>query len=291
MLRLLAVLAVVLPCAALADAGLAIICTDAAAEGTTISARACATQKYDHPQSADLVRYDSAAVVGGIADWSRTTFVWRRWEQLSAGDLYEVCTTDIVPGSPNSPSSGCADWRFAAKGGTPGSPTVQVGDQTLTWNHPTTNTDGSPLALSDIANTAILRAAGCTTAEVLAGVMTLVPAPANSVTLQGVPEGTWCYGARTAAVNGNMSALSNIATATVDVPDPEPEPEPEPQPAAAFTSTRIESADWTCRDSSGAVLSSHQRQDKAMEACANRALAEPGAVFEIRPSGYRIVAQ
>lgn len=57
-----------------------------------------------------------------------------------------------------------------------------------------------------------------------------------------------------------------------------------------LSSTRVEAAEWTCRDQSGAVLSSHTRQDKAQEACSNRALATPGAVFEMRPSGYRIAA-
>jgi hypothetical protein len=56
------------------------------------------------------------------------------------------------------------------------------------------------------------------------------------------------------------------------------------------TSTRIESAEWTCLDYSGAVLSSRTRADKAQEACSNRALAAPGQVFEMRPSGYRITA-
>jgi hypothetical protein len=45
------------------------------------------------------------------------------------------------------------------------------------------------------------------------------------------------------------------------------------------TSTRIESAEWTCRDSSGAVLSSHTLADKAQEACSNLALPAPGHAF------------
>lgn len=61
--------------------------------------------------------------------------------------------------------------------------------------------------------------------------------------------------------------------------------------AAQITSTRIESASWTCRDTEGRVLSSHERQDKAMEACTNRALKSPGTKYEVRPSGFWIVAQ
>lgn len=56
------------------------------------------------------------------------------------------------------------------------------------------------------------------------------------------------------------------------------------------TSTRIESAEWTCRDSAGAVLSPPPRDDQAPEACSSLALAAPGQVFEMRPSGDRIAA-
>ncbi|MGQ0836340.1 MAG: hypothetical protein ACT4O5_15750 [Gammaproteobacteria bacterium] len=59
---------------------------------------------------------------------------------------------------------------------------------------------------------------------------------------------------------------------------------------AQVTSTRIDSASWTCRDTAGAILTSHERQDKAQEECTNRALKSPGTAFEIRPSGFRIVA-
>jgi hypothetical protein len=54
------------------------------------------------------------------------------------------------------------------------------------------------------------------------------------------------------------------------------------------TSTWVEAAEWTCRDASGAVFSSHTRADEAREACSNRALAAPGQVFDMRPSDYRI---
>lgn len=56
------------------------------------------------------------------------------------------------------------------------------------------------------------------------------------------------------------------------------------------TSTRIESAEWTCRDSSGAVLSIHTRADKLQEACNDHALGAPGQAFEMRPSGDGITA-
>jgi len=51
------------------------------------------------------------------------------------------------------------------------------------------------------------------------------------------------------------------------------------------TSTQVEAAKSTCRDSSGVAFSSHTQAEKAPEACNNRALAAPGQVF---PSGHRI---
>jgi hypothetical protein len=59
------------------------------------------------------------------------------------------------------------------------------------------------------------------------------------------------------------------------------------QPTAA--STLIKSAERTCRDSSGAVLSSRTRADKAQETCNNRTFSAPRQ-FEMRSSGYRITA-
>lgn len=61
-------------------------------------------------------------------------------------------------------------------------------------------------------------------------------------------------------------------------------------PQQTVTSTRVEQAEWVCEDAAGIILSNHTRQDKAMEACSNRALANPGQDFYIRPSAYRIVA-
>jgi hypothetical protein len=57
------------------------------------------------------------------------------------------------------------------------------------------------------------------------------------------------------------------------------------QPTVSWT--RIESAEWTCRDSSGALLSSGTQAHNAHETCGNRALAAPGQVFEMSPIGYR----
>ncbi|MCA6107154.1 hypothetical protein [Bradyrhizobium cenepequi] len=57
-----------------------------------------------------------------------------------------------------------------------------------------------------------------------------------------------------------------------------------------LASTRIESAELTCRNFSSAVRLSDTRADKAPEACPSGALVAPGQVFEMRPNGYRIGA-
>jgi hypothetical protein len=50
----------------------------------------------------------------------------------------------------------------------------------------------------------------------------IIPGPASTAEIQGLPEGQWYFGARTAAVNGRISDLSsNIVGAAVG-PDPEP---------------------------------------------------------------------
>ncbi|MCK1709645.1 MULTISPECIES: hypothetical protein [unclassified Bradyrhizobium] len=54
------------------------------------------------------------------------------------------------------------------------------------------------------------------------------------------------------------------------------------------TSTRIEAAEWTCRGSADAALSSLLRDDQAPEACSDHALVAPGQMFEMRSSGDRI---
>lgn len=81
------------------------------------------------------------------------------------------------------------------------------------------------------------------------------------------------------------SAFSNVAIVFVQPPTPQT------PTGLTVSSTRIESAEWTCRDIAGNILSSHTRQDKAEEACLNRALAALDTPFEVRPSGYRWVAQ
>lgn len=64
-------------------------------------------------------------------------------------------------------------------------------------------------------------------------------------------------------------------------------------PALAYgdsiTSTRNTTYDWACADADFNVLSAHVRQDKAFEACANRALAD-GNTYQVVSGSYRIEA-
>jgi hypothetical protein len=150
----------------------------------------------------------------------------------------------------------------------------------LTWVRPATYTDGSAIPTSTVFTYTLYERSGtldtarCTTNGELAGQTALT-----------VGTHTWLVTARVGA--GPESVKSNPASKTVD-----PLPQvPNPPTNLTVTSTRIDAVEWTCRDATGAVLSGHTRQDKAQEACTNLALASLGTPFEIRPSGYRLVAR
>ena len=61
--------------------------------------------------------------------------------------------------------------------------------------------------------------------------------------------------------------------------------------AQSYESVRESDSDWYCMTDGRVVLSEHTRQDKAQEACANRALAQPGVVFRVTAGEYRVVAE
>lgn len=120
-----------------------------------------------------------------------------------------------------------------------------------------------------------------------------VAAPANTLTVNLIVVQEYClrafhsnsYATAFSPTAAGNSAFSSTAVTTVAPPTPQ-------QPTGiTITSTRIGTADWECLDGAGAVLSQHVRQDKAFESCANRAYAALNTPFEIRPSGYRIVAR
>lgn len=171
--------------------------------------------------------------------------------------------------------------------------------KTITWTNATRNTDSTVIPASgpgSLARTTVEYGSCASRNPDVFGTKIgeiFVAAPANSLTVNLVVVQEYCLRAFhsntyattfTTAAPGN-SSFSNVATTTVAPPTPQ-------QPTnIQITSTRIEPASWTCRDQSGAILSSHERPDKAQEACTNAALASVGTPFEMRASGYRIVAR
>jgi hypothetical protein len=146
----IALLAIAGTLPASAETGLAVICANVSAEGATVGSMTCpnSAQRYDHPQATSLVRVDPQATLGGYANWSRTSFVWKRWDRLVTGELYEVCTTNIPPGTPTEPRGVCVGWTFVAKAGTPVPPPVQQRVE-VTFVPATQNTDCSPIPAWD----------------------------------------------------------------------------------------------------------------------------------------------
>jgi hypothetical protein len=92
----------------------------------------------------------------------------------------------------------------------------QAAVRTVSWTHPTANTDGSALPLAQITRTIVVWGASSTA-------MTnskIVTGTATSTTLDLAP-GTWSIGARTTA-NGNDSAVSQVVTVVIPQPTPNP---------------------------------------------------------------------
>ena len=96
---------------------------------------------------------------------------------------------------------------------------------TVSWTHPTQFTDGSALALNQIASTRVEYGSCAGTAfGTVAGQVT-VPAPATTTTISGFAPGTHCFRAytRTTVAAGNQeSGPSGIATKVIAFPPPNP---------------------------------------------------------------------
>lgn len=92
---------------------------------------------------------------------------------------------------------------------------AQSATVTVSWTHPTTNTDGSNLPVSQITKTTVVygTTASMTNSKVVTGT-------ATSTTLDLAP-GTWYVAAKTTA-NGNDSNLSATVTHVVAQPIPNP---------------------------------------------------------------------
>lgn len=92
----------------------------------------------------------------------------------------------------------------------------QAAIRNVSWVHPTANTDGSALPVSQITSTTVVwgtSSTAMTNSKVVTGT-------ATSTTLDLAP-GTWFVGARTTA-NGNTSAVSNVVQVVIPQPTPNP---------------------------------------------------------------------
>ena len=85
---------------------------------------------------------------------------------------------------------------------------------TLTWTIPTTRTDGTPLAPSDVASVSVYDDASPTPAVALA----VLPGSPVTFTTDTLSPGVHDYTVVVTDVQGNASAASNIATVTVPLP-------------------------------------------------------------------------
>jgi len=88
--------------------------------------------------------------------------------------------------------------------------------KTVTWTNPTTNTNGTALAASQITRTTVYW--GATTSTMTSAKVVL--GAGTSTTIDLAP-GTYFIGAKTTA-NGNDSPMSNIVQAVIPQPTPNP---------------------------------------------------------------------
>jgi hypothetical protein len=176
---------------------------------------------------------------------------------------------------------------------------VTAETKTITWVNATRNTDNTTIPATgpgSLARTTVEYGSCLSRNPDVFGTKIgeiFVAAPANSLTVNLVVVQEYClraFHSNTYATTFNTTAAGNSAFSNTAVTTVAP-PTPQPPASITITSTRIGTADWECLDGAGAVLSQHVRQDKAFESCANRAYAALNTPFEIRPSGYRIVAQ
>jgi hypothetical protein len=89
---------------------------------------------------------------------------------------------------------------------------VFAGDAIVSWSHPTTYEDGSPLPVSEILGTVIYYG---TTAGGPYSSSLSVPAPATTVTITNLAKGNWYFVATSIATNNLESAKSNEVVKSV----------------------------------------------------------------------------
>lgn len=103
--------------------------------------------------------------------------------------------------------------------------TAQAADVSVTWTHPTSFEDGTPLTLAQIASTKVEYGSCSSGAFGVKAGERVVPAPSTTITVTGFTPGLHCFRAATtatAAAGGGVSVFSNVATRTLDWPNPNP---------------------------------------------------------------------
>lgn len=154
----------------------------------------------------------------------------------------------------------------------------------LSWVAPTTFTNGQTMPAGTVLTYTVYRRTGTTTTTFTA--ICTTTAVATALASQPIGLNTYTVTAKTPTSAESSQAIPHANKTVTD-----PNPTPNPPANLTIASTRIDPDSWTCRDEFGAILSRHERQDKAQESCTNFALANLGRAFEMRPSGYRIVAR
>jgi hypothetical protein len=158
----------------------------------------------------------------------------------------------------------------------------------VSWQRPATYADGTALPTTVALTYTLYRRTG--TSGSFAALCTTT---ATSTALASQPVGQQFY-----TVTAKTATSGESAQATPPGSKTIADPPPGTPTNITVVSNRVEPESWTCRDEAGVIISSHQRQDKAQEACTNQAIAallagsaQQSPPFEMRSSAYRIVAR
>jgi hypothetical protein len=158
----------------------------------------------------------------------------------------------------------------------------------VSWTAPTTYANGQAFPTGTVLTYTVYRRVGAT------GTFgALCTTQATSTALASQPVGSVFYTA-TARIGAGVESTQGAPPGNKTIVDPAPSP----PTGITVASTRMEPYEWTCRDSSGVVITNHRSAVEAQTSCTNKAIesllggtARQSATFEMRPSGYRFVAQ
>jgi len=198
---------------------MAVVCPSASAEGQPVvsscnAGSAQAGQVYKTPTDADLVRVDPTRAAGQGADWSNaTSYTWKKYGNLAAGELFERCKAPQLPEGTLVNLWTCTAWEFVPK---PAGVSVEPGKSAvLTWSAPTLHTDGT--AFTDLTGFKVWQ--GATTDALL--VVATLPATTLTWTSPPLPVGTHQFAVsafNAARVDGERSPPMPAVVASVALP-------------------------------------------------------------------------